>query len=122
GALAAQPLPDDLRRALRVRAPVGEVLLGRDREVVVWAARKVPLHVVRQRGEPKRLAGRRIELEQPVPRPHEMVRVPVRLDPGERTLFSRGRTRGSPASPTDGLCGGHALRGLVPGQTRLRTT
>jgi hypothetical protein len=45
------------------------------------------LHIVRQRRELEGLRGVRLELEDPVARAHEVVGVPVGLDPGERPLF-----------------------------------
>ena len=85
--LPGQPVAHDRGRALRVQPPVLRVLLRCAAQVLDRPAREVTLHVVRDRREPERLGGARIELEQPVARPHEVLRVPVRLDPHERAVL-----------------------------------
>jgi hypothetical protein len=82
-ALRTQPVGHDAGGAVTVGALVVRVVRRHPGRVQPGAAGKVPLHVVRQGREPKRLASGGVEYEQPVSRPDEVVGVPVRLDPRE---------------------------------------
>ena len=72
-----------------MRAAVFHVVLRRDAQVVRRPAGKVALDVVHQRREPERLRGVRVELEQPVARAPQVLRVPVWLDPLLGALLER---------------------------------